>query len=118
MSRIQFTDDVSTAMQRRSNFPKLKLKQGDWARVCLLENPEQVYIHELREPEILNGKGVKASKERRDGSKYEDWKEKFVASFQCLGDEETLFQNGVDVKNCPACQASTQFDRFRGPVNK
>lgn len=118
MSRIQFTDEVSPALQRGNNFPKLRLKQGDKARVCLLENPEQVYVHELREPVILNGKGVQKEKERRDGSKYSDWDEKFVASFQCLGDEETLFQSGVDVKNCPACQASTQFDRFRGPTNK
>ena len=118
MSRIQFTDDVSPALQRGNSFPKLKLKQGEWARVCLLENPEQVYVHELREPIIVNGKGEQEEKERRDGSKYKDWKEKFVASFQCLGDEETLFQNGVDVKNCPACNASTMFDRFRGPTNK
>lgn len=118
MSRIQFTDDVSPAQQRGNSFPKLRLKQGDWARVCLLENPEQVYVHELREPVILNGKGVQKEKDRRDGSKYMDWDEKFVASFQCLGDEETLFQNGVDVKNCPACQASTQFDKFRGPNTK
>ncbi len=119
MSRINFTDEMSPAMQQRgSSFPKLWLKANEWARVCLLENPEQVWVHDLREPVLLNGKGVMKTKESKDGSTYEDWDQKFVASFQCLGDEETLYQNGVDVRNCPACDASTQFDRFRGPVPK
>jgi hypothetical protein len=118
MSRIQFTDEMSPALQRGNFSPKLRLKQGDKTRVCLLENPEQVYVHELREPVLVNGKGEMEEKDRRDGSKYKDWKDKFVATFQCLGDEETLFQNGVDVKNCPACAASVDFDRFRGPLNK
>jgi hypothetical protein len=118
MGRIQFTDEVSPAFQRGDSFPKLKLKSGDKARICILEMPYQTYVHQLNEPVIENGKGVQETKKRKDESTYEDWKEKYVASFQCLGDEETLYQQGVDVKNCPACKASTEFDRFRGPQPK
>jgi hypothetical protein len=118
MGRISFTDEVSPAFNRGDSFPKLKLKTGDKARVCVLETPYEAFVHQLVEPVILDGKGVMEVRKRKDQSTYEDWKDKFVASFQCLGDEETLFQQGVDVKNCPACEASTQFDRFRGPQPK
>lgn len=117
MSRISFTDEVSPA-QRGSGevFPKLKLKMGEKARVALLEGPERVYVHQLYEPVIVDGRGQMVEKKRRDGSSYQAYDEKFLKSFQCLGDEETLFQSGADAKNCPACKASAQFDRFKAPT--
>lgn len=118
MSRIEFTDDVSPALQRGNQFPKLKLKKDEKARICVLEAPEQVYVHELREPVLINGHGNRVVKKNRNQDEYEDWEDKFIATFQCLGDEETMFQQGVDVKNCPACEASSSFDRFRPAVPK
>lgn len=116
MARIQFTDEVSPASRGGGDiFPKLKLKVGEKARVALLEGPERVYVHQFYEPKILNGKGVLVEKKKRDGGTFEAYDEAFVKSFQCLGDEETVFQSGVDVTHCPACKASTQFDRFRAP---
>lgn len=116
MSRISFTDEVSPAQRGGEVFPKLKLKMGEKARVALLEGPERVYVHQFYEPVIVDGKGVKIKKERRDKSEYEAYDEKFLKSFQCLGDEETLFQSGADAKNCPACRASAQFNYFKAPA--
>lgn len=117
MSRISFTDEVSPA-SRGDVYPKLKLKLNEKARILLLEGPERVYVHELKEPVIVDGVAVKEEKKRRDGSTYVDFKENFVKSFKCLGDEEKVFQSGVDVQNCPACKASTQFERFRQPTTR
>lgn len=117
MSRVAFTDEVSPAARNSGDlFPKLKLKQGEKARVVLLEGPERVYVHSLYEPKIENGKGVLVEKKRKDQSTYEAYDETFLKKFQCLGDEEVLFQSGVDVTHCPACKASTQFDPFKAPV--
>jgi hypothetical protein len=116
MARIQFTDEVSPAQRGGEVFPKLKLKMGEKARVALLEGPEQTYVHQMYEPLIVDGRGVKVQKERRDKSTYEAYDEKFLKSFQCLGDEETLFQSGADAKNCPACRASAQASYFKAPT--
>lgn len=115
MAKISFTDEVSPA-SRGEVYPKLKLKLNEKARILLLEGPERVYVHELKEPTITDGVAIKEEKKRRDGSTYVDYKESFVQSFQCLGDEEVVFQSGVDVENCPACKASVKFDRFRAPT--
>ncbi len=117
MVRIQFTDELSPASRSAGDmFPKLKLKNGEKARIALLEGPERVWVHQLYEPVIENGKGVLVDKPRRDGGTFQAYDEKFVKSFQCLGEEETVYQSGVDVTHCPACKASTQFERFKPPA--
>jgi len=117
MSRIQFTDEVSPVQRGGwDSADKLHLKTGEKARVSLPEGPFRSYVHSLQEPVILNGRGVRVEKEGKNNSTFEVWDEKFVKSYQCLGDEETLFQSGVDVRNCPHCEASTSYDRFRGPT--
>lgn len=116
MARISFTDEVPASQRGGDVFPKLKLKMGEKARVALLEGPERVYVHQLYEPVIVDGKGVKITKERRDKSTYEAYDEKFLKSFQCLGDEGTINESGADTKNCPACRASAQFSYFKAPA--
>jgi hypothetical protein len=116
MSRISFTDELPASSRSGEQFAKLKLKEGEKARIVLLETPEVVFQHQLYEPILENGRGVRKTLKSKDGkSTYEVWDEKFIKSFQCLGDEDTVSQNGVDVKNCPACLASTQYDRFKAP---
>jgi hypothetical protein len=116
MSRISFTDELPASARSNELFPKLKLKMGEKARVALLEGPERVYVHQLYEPNIVDGKGVKVKKERRDKSTYEAYDEKFLKMVQCLGDESTLDETGADAKNCPVCKASAQFSYIKAPT--
>jgi hypothetical protein len=116
MARIEFTDEAPASQRSGELFPKLKLANGEKARVALLEGPERVYVHQFYEPVIVNGQGVKVKKERRDKSTYEAWDTTFLKMFQCLGDEDVLNESGADTKNCPACKASAQFDSFKAPT--
>ena len=119
MSRISFTDDPLPSARGGEQFSKFKLKNGERARLALLEGPHREFVHTVYEPVIVteNGvrKGVQVERKRKDGSTFPAWDEAFVKSFLCLGVEDKLTQNGVDVVNCPACAASTQFDRFKAP---
>lgn len=119
MSRISFMDDPLPSSRGGDIYPKFKLKNGERARLALLEGPFRSFVHQINEPVIVreNGvqKGVKVERKRKDGGTFLVWDEVFVKSFQCFGQEDKLTQSGVDVSNCPACAASTQFDRFKAP---
>lgn len=114
MARVSYTAEVKSANSGPS-FPKLKLELNERARIVLLEEPDRQYMHQLYEPIIVDGKGVMVTKKRKDESTYETYDEKYVKHFLCIGDDEALEENGVDVRNCPACYASTQLDRFKAP---
>jgi len=114
MARISFSDPLPKNREKNS-IPKLKLEDGETARIACLENPFAGYRHTLEKPQIRNGKPVFKTVEKKDKSTYQTNAMDFVSSFLCLGDEGIMEENGVDVENCPACYASTRSDEVRPP---
>lgn len=103
MPRVAFKNENKTA-QTNYDYPKLKLKNGEYARILLLEDPLVEYVHTLRKPQVINGIPQTFQAERRDGSKYEDYKMDFLSRPLCLGDLGILENSGADPKNCPMCK--------------
>ena len=100
------------------NFPKLKLKKNEVARIVLLEDPVMAYVHDLREPKLTNGIPEKVIKQRRDNTNYEDFIYNFVSRPICLGDEGTLADIGSDPVNCPVCAEAKASDRAHAPKRR
>lgn len=117
MPRITFTAEVGPA-KSGSAFPKLKLADGETARIVCLEEPVMAYVHTLEKPQIRNGQAVMEEKKRKDGSSYTKNAMKYVSSFLCLGDDDVMSERGVDPDNCPACKASTRSDEVKAPKPK
>ena len=86
------------------DFPKLKLKKDEKARIIVgLEDPLVEYVHTLQRPVIEAGVPVIINKTRKDGSTYEDYKKAFVTRAICLGRPDVLAETGLDAKNCTMC---------------
>lgn len=117
MPRITFTQEVGPT-KSASAFPKLKLANGETARIVCLEEPVMAYVHTLEKPMIRNGEAVMEKKKRKDGQEYTKNAMKYVSSFLCLGDEDVMAERGVDPENCPACKASTRSDEVKAPKPK
>lgn len=117
MPRISFTQEVGPA-KSGSAFPKLKLADGETARIVCLEEPVMAYVHTLEKPQIRNGQAVMEEKKRKDGTPYTKNAMKYVSSFLCLGDDDVMSERGVDPENCPACKASTRSDEVKAPRPK
>lgn len=113
---VEFKTD--NKIQNAFDFPKLKLEQGESARVAVLESPVVEYRHTLERPKVLNGKGVKETKKRKDGSEYQDWALEFMSSPLCLGDPDILDERGSDTKNCPVCALAAKGDYVKAPVRR
>lgn len=107
MGRVDFTKENKKATTNY-DYPKLKLKSGEKARILLLENPVMEYVHTLRAPQIVNGKPVMFMNERKDKTKFEDYKMDFVSRPLCLGDEAILDKDGSDPKHCPVCKLAKE----------
>lgn len=117
MPRITFTTEVGPA-KSGSAFPKLRLADGETARIVCLEEPVMAYVHTLEKPQIRNGQAVMEEKKRKDGTPYTKNAMKYVSSFLCLGDDDVMSERGVDPDNCPACKASTRSDEVKAPKPK
>lgn len=118
MPRVEFAAANKVA---RTNFdyPKLKLENGERARIILLEDPIQEYVHTLRKPQIINGKPQMETKTRKNGEEYQDYKTDFVGRPLCLGDYSTLQDKGSDAKNCPMCaQAAKDESIVQAPQRR
>ena len=102
MPRIPF-DEEQKVVTTNFDFPKLKLKSGERARIILLESPVGEYTHTLRAPQIVDGKPVEVTAERKDGTPYTDYKKNFLSRPLCLGDFSILKDQGADPANCPMC---------------
>lgn len=116
MPRFEFKSE--NVKKNLYDFPKLRLKKNEIARIVLLEDPEGNYTHNLRKPKLVNGIPETEMKNRRDGSQYEDFKYDFVSNVICLGDFATLEANGSDPKNCPACLEASRSDRVQAPKRR
>lgn len=112
---------VPIAQENRTNeggerFPRIKMQEkGEKKRITLIEVPWREYVHYLKAPvfDPDTGRPVKEARTKRDGTPYETDKLDFISQPICLGDENTLRANGLDPKNCPACEAA---ERSKGDV--
>jgi hypothetical protein len=118
MGRVTFSNE-NKKVTTNYDYPKLKLKSGERARILLLEDPVMEYVHTLQKPTIVNGKPLTIEAERRNGEKYTDYKKDFVSRPICLGDESILASNGSDPKNCPMCAlAKSDPDATKAPMRR
>jgi hypothetical protein len=118
VARIEFTSEAKKATTNY-DYPKLKLKNGERARILLLEAPVVEYVHTLRAPQLINGLAVMETKKRRDDSEYQDHKMDFLSRPICLGDEGILDDKGSDAKNCPMCAlAKENSDMSQAPQRR
>lgn len=101
--------DPTNKTEMGIDYPKLKLKTGEYARVLVIDKfPTFAYVHTLRAPKILNGEPVKKTVERKDGSSFTDFVKDYIGQPQCLGDPGIMKDKGVDVRNCPLCARSQE----------
>jgi len=101
------------------DYPKLKLKNGERARIVLLESPSVEYVHTLQKPQIINGVPQMVTEKRKDGTEYQDYKKDFMARPLCLGDFATLQKDGADPTNCPICALAKEHpDWVKNPQRR
>lgn len=119
MPRVGFAVENKVATVNY-DYPKLKLKKGEHARILVgLEDPVVEYVHTLRKPKIVDGKPQMFMDERRDGTKFENYKMDFVSRPICLGDAAELEKKGSDPAHCPACKLAKDFpDYAREPQRR
>lgn len=118
MGRIEFTSENKVATTNY-DYPKLKLKNGERARILLLEAPVREYVHTLRAPQIVDGEAKMFMNERKDKTKYEDYVMDFLSRPLCLGDASILADKGADPKNCPMCElAKSNPDMTSAPQRR
>lgn len=118
MPKIGFKSENKKA-QVSYDFPKLKLKNGERARIAVLQDPDVEFVHNFRKPIIENGKAKMETAKRRDGSEYQTEKMAFVRNPICRGDFATLEEKGSDPKNCPACRmAQDHPDWMQAPKRR
>jgi hypothetical protein len=102
-NRVEFSQE-NKVEKTNYNYPKLKLKNGDSARILVgLEAPVREYVHTLRAPQIINGVPQTFEDERRDGTKFTNYKQDFLSRPICLGDASILADKGSDPVHCPVC---------------
>lgn len=107
MPRVEFTEENKVATTNY-DYPKLKMKKDEKARILLLEAPLREYVHTLRAPAIKDGRGVMENKQKKNGEPYQIRKLDFLSRPLCLGDEATLAKDGLDPAHCPMCKLAKE----------
>jgi hypothetical protein len=108
MGRVEFTNDNKKSTNN-FEFPKLKLTQGEKARIVVgLEPPVMEYVHTLRKPEIVNGVPQMETLKRKDGTEYQAHKKTFIGTPLCEGRDEVLNEKGLDKDQCPVCALAAE----------
>lgn len=114
MPRVDFAPENKQAVGTNYDYPKMKLKVGERARIIVgLEAPWSEYVHELRAPQIINGEPVMVEVENR-GKKSREPKMDFISKPICLGDATILADKGLDPKNCPVCRLAKEHPDMTG----
>ncbi len=102
MGRMAFSSENRT--NSKQEYPKLKLEKNEVARIVIIEKePWREFVHTLTMPKIEDGTVVMQTRQRRDGSEFQEHATDFVGRPLCLGDEETMLLRGSDPDNCPLC---------------
>lgn len=118
MPRIDF-DEEHKAKTTNYDYPKLKLKKGERARIAVLEPVEFEWTHSISKPVIVDGVPKMITRERKNGSTYEAHKMQFVSKSLCIGDAATLKEHGSDPRNCPICKLARDYpDMAKGPKRR
>lgn len=113
MAKLSFNSE--NVAKAADNFPRLKLDQEETARIAIYDDPDFGFVHNLRQPKMING--VAQYKSGRDGKEELDFD--FVSNPICMGDMSVLLDRGIDPKNCPACEAaSLEPDMFQKPKRR
>lgn len=116
--RVTFSEE-NKAATTNYDYPKLKLKVGERARILILEDPVMEYVHDLRKPQIINGEPQFETKKDKSGKEYRANVMDFVSRPICLGDATILGEKGSDPANCPACKlAQTNPDMAKPPKRR
>lgn len=120
MGRRVGWDEENLPGQNQTDFSKLRMAAGDFARVILgLEDPWMGFVHNLRKPKILNGRPVyETLTNKSTGQSTQEIVRDFVSAPLCLGDEGTLAERGADPQHCPACAAAVGSDMVEAPRAK
>ncbi len=112
MPRVTFEPENKAATVN-FDFPKLKLKKGEKARVLVgLEDPLVEYVHTLRKPVIVNGVPKMVTRERKNGDTFQTNQLDFISRPICLGDGSVLQADGSDPKNCPMCKLAKEYPDY------
>lgn len=101
------------------DYPKLKLKHNERARILVIE-PKQVraeFVHRLEEAVIVNGQVLLETVQTKSGEAQVP-KMNFVGQSICLGTYDTLKDKGIDVANCPVCNATQTSDAVKAPQRR
>lgn len=117
MPRIDF-DDKHVIQKTNYDFPKLKLKKGEFARVALLESPSFEWTHRLQKHTLQDGKPVTFTGERRNGTTFTDYQKTFLSNPLCLGDLDVLSEQGSDPGNCPICALAKEGELAEAPKRR
>jgi hypothetical protein len=119
LPKIKFSSELKK-QETNYNFPKLKLEQGEKARIVCLEDPTVEYHHRIQQPKLdADGAPLMENLKDRNGREYEAHEMQFKSTPLCLGDFETLEEKGSDPKNCPMCaMAKDHPDWMKGPARR
>lgn len=102
----------------QGKFPRLKLQEGEKARIVIATKPVVEYVHRLEAPNIVNMAPTYKKIKNRDGVDQYVVDTRFVSGPICHGRYEVLKERGFD-ESCPACQvARDRPEIFRLPQPK
>ncbi len=118
MGRVEFTTENKKSTTNYA-FPKLKLTQGEKARIVIgLEPPVMEYVHTLRKPEIVNGVPQMETLKRKDGTEYQAHKKDFIGTPLCAGRDEVVGKNGLDKERSPTCKLAAENSDYTDPPKR
>lgn len=113
MPRVAFSEENKVATTNY-DYPKLKLKNQERARIVLLEDPAMEFVHTLRAPKIVDGVPQMATTKKNGQDVTENIMD-FIARPLCLGDFATLSDKGSDPKRCPMCKMAQEHPDMAQP---
>jgi hypothetical protein len=119
MPKVTFSNELKKN-DTNYNFPKMKLDQGEKARIVCLGDPHFEYQHRLQAP-IVDDAGVPVMTTDRDrnGREFPVNEMQFKSTPLCLGEPDVLDDKGSDPKNCPMCEmARSHPDWVKPPVRR
>lgn len=106
MPVIEFEEGFKKAASY--DYPKLKLKGKEKARISVLDQPTFEYVHQLNKVITENGRPIMETQTFASGRSREVPKTDFLGKYLCLGDLDVLSSKSVDPDNCPACKAAVE----------
>lgn len=107
MPRVGFTPEYG-GNGSDEKFPRLKLREEERGRICVVEQPWSEWVHSLSKVKFQNGEPLLEKRTRADKSEYTVFDTDFIGYRICLGNPDVLNEKGADPENCPACQGNQQ----------